>query len=102
MCLAVDSVEMHEEVENYLLDIVHGTRTDGRFLRGVSTRGAEALFRVARALALARGRSYAVPEDIRELVVPVLAHRVVVRSDGERGGAARALRELLRDLGVSI
>jgi MoxR-like ATPase len=99
---AVDDVTMHDEVENYLLDIVEATRTDGRFLRGVSTRGAEALYRVSRALALARGRAYTTPEDIRELAVPVLAHRVVVRSDGERDGAARAIRELLRDLGVSI
>ena len=102
LCQAVESVAMHEEVEDYLLDLVEGTRTDGRFLRGVSTRGAEALYRVTRALALARGRAYTIPEDIRELAVPVLAHRVVVRSDGERDGAARAIRELLRDLGVTI
>ena len=102
LCRAVDDVEMHEEVEDYLLDLVQGTRSDARFLRGVSTRGAEALYRVSRALALARGRSYVVPEDLRELAIPVLAHRVVVRSDGERDAAARTLRELLRDLGVSI
>jgi MoxR-like ATPase len=57
---------------------------------------------VTRALALARGRAFVVPEDIREMAIPVLAHRVVVRADGERDGAARALRGLLRDLGVSI
>ena len=96
------SVQVHDDVENYLLDLVEGTRTDARFLRGVSTRGAEALYRVTRALALARGRSFVVPEDVRELAIPVLAHRVLVRSDGERDGAARALRGLLRDLGVSI
>jgi MoxR-like ATPase len=102
LCEAVEMVEVHEEIEDYLLDLISGTRTDSRFLRGVSTRGAEALYRVARALALARGRSFVVPEDIRELAIPVLAHRVVVRSDSERGGAERALRGLLRDLGVSI
>lgn len=104
LCAAVEKVSVHTEVEDYLLDLVEGTRTDARFLRGVSTRGAEALFRVARALALARGRQYVIPEDIRELAVPVLAHRVVVRSDGDRpgAGAARALRELLQDLGVTI
>ena len=99
---AVSSVTMHDEVEDYLLDLVEGTRTDARFIRGVSTRGADALYRATRALALARGRGFAVPEDVRELAIPVLAHRVVVRSDGERDGAARALRGLLRDLGVSI
>lgn len=101
---AVDTVAVHEEVEDYLLDLVEGTRRDARFLRGVSTRGAEALFRAARALALSRGRTFVVPEDIRALTIPVLAHRVVVRSDGERqsDAAERALRGLVSDLGVPI
>jgi len=100
----VDAVAVHEEVEDYLLDLVQATRTDSRFLRGVSTRGAEALFRVARALALARGRSFIIAEDVQELAVPVLAHRVMVRADGERpgDGAARAIRDVLKDLGISI
>jgi len=62
----------------------------------VSTRGAESLLRAARALALVRGRDYAVPEDLQELALAVWAHRVLVRSDdGSGDGAARALREIL-------
>ena len=100
----IDAVQVHEEVENYLLDLVQATRTDSRFLRGVSTRGAEALFRASRALALARGRAFVVAEDLQELAVPVLAHRVMVRADGERPGegASRAIRDVLKDLGISI
>ena len=97
---AVDRVEVHPEVEDYLLSIVRRTRSDSRFLRGASTRGAEALYRAARALALGRGRGFVVPEDLRELAVPVLAHRVVARTEGERlgQGARDAVRAVLAEL----
>ena len=91
---AVEQVSVHEEVEDLLLDLVAATRTDARFLRGVSTRGAGALHRAARALALSRGRAFVVPEDLRELAVPVLAHRVLVRSSGESGAARAAIQEV--------
>lgn len=92
---AVDQVSMHEEMEDYLLDLVEATRSDARFLRGVSTRGAGALHRAVRALALSRGRSFVVPEDLRELAVPVLAHRVVVRASGEAAVGRDAIQEVL-------
>lgn len=95
---AVDGVAVHEEVEDYLLDLVAATRSDARFLRGVSTRGAEALHRAARALAVARGRAFVIPEDLRELAVPVLAHRVLVRSSGDTAVAGDAIQEVLWEL----
>jgi len=93
----VDEVEVHPAVEDHLLDLVAATRTDGRFLRGVSTRGAEALFRAVKALAVVRGRTYCIPEDVRELAVPVLAHRILARAEG-RGSDRQAIEELLWDL----
>ena len=53
-----------------------------------------------RALALGRGRGFVIPEDIRELAVPVLAHRVVARTEGERlgQGSRDAVRALLAEL----
>ncbi len=100
LCEAVDGVRVHDEVEDYLLTLVRRTRRDGRFLRGVSTRGAEALYRASRALALARGRDFVIPEDLRELAVPVLAHRVVARTEGERfgAGARQAIRAVMDEL----
>ena len=97
---AVDQVAVHEEIEDYLLELVRRTRTDARFVRGVSTRGAAALYRACRALALVRERTFVVPEDLRTLAVPVLAHRVVPRAEtGRPGEAARtAVRELLWEL----
>lgn len=93
----VESVAVHSAVEDHLLDLVEATRTDSRFLRGVSTRGAESLFRAIKALALVRGRRFCIPEDVRELAVPVLAHRVLARAEG-RGADSQAMTELLWDL----
>jgi len=89
-----------EVVEEYLLDLVRGTRSDARFVRGVSTRGAQALHRAVRARAFLERRAYAIPEDVRALAVPVLAHRVMARSAGslESDGGVEAVRGLLDDL----
>jgi MoxR-like ATPase len=97
---AVSQVTVHTEVEEYLLDLVARTRTDARLVRGVSTRGAAALYHAARALALSRHRTFVIPEDIRALAVPVLAHRVHARSVGSQpgAGARRAVEELLWEL----
>ena len=59
--------------------LAEATRRGGEFLLGVSTRGAQGLYRAAQALALCEGRSYAVPDDVQRLAAPVLAHRVVLR-----------------------
>jgi MoxR-like ATPase len=94
------SIEVPELVEEYLLDLVRGTRSDARFVRGVSTRGAQALHRAVRARAFLEGRSYAIPEDVRALAVPVLGHRVMARSVGslEGDGGAEAVAALLDEL----
>ncbi len=93
----VDTVQVHADVEDDLLRIVDRSRSDARFIRGASTRAAEALYRCVKALATLHGRSYALPEDLRALVAPVMAHRVVARGEG-RDAAARALTELLDEL----
>ena len=55
----------------------------------VSTRAALALYRAAQALALVNGRSYVIPDDVKQLAVPVLAHRLLVRrTKGSSGDAA--------------
>jgi len=89
-----------ELVEEYLLDLVRATRSDARFVRGVSTRGAQALHRAVRARAFLQRRAYAIPEDVRDLAVPVLAHRILARSAGamDSDGGAEAVRGLLDEL----
>ncbi|MFT5586480.1 MAG: MoxR-like ATPase, partial [Cognaticolwellia sp.] len=97
LLIAAEEITMHEQLEDYLLELVSRTRSDPRFVRGVSPRGAEALYRAAKALALVRGRAFVIPEDLRTLVLPVLAHRVIPRGEG-MAAAERAFNELLAEL----
>ena len=73
----VDAVRADASLVDYVMTIITATRTDPRLRMGVSTRGAIALFRVARAYALVDGRTFLVPDDVRRLVVPCLAHRLL-------------------------
>ena len=86
---AVDVVRLQEETEavratdavlDYLVALVTATRTSPVLTLGASPRGALALLRAARALALVEGRDFLVPDDLKGLAVPALAHRVAVKS----------------------
>ncbi|MSQ03777.1 MAG: AAA family ATPase [Myxococcales bacterium] len=95
---AVAEVRIHPDIEDAVLDLAAASRSAGSLARGVSTRGAEALLRAARARAVLGGRDYAIPEDVVALAVPVLAHRVLVRAESGPEGAAHAIRELVASL----
>lgn len=69
-------VFVEDSVLEYLLRIVTATRTEAEFRAGASVRGGLALRTAAQARALVRGRDFVLPEDVSELVVPVLAHRL--------------------------
>jgi MoxR-like ATPase len=73
----VEQVQADESIVDYLMAIVARTRDHQGLRMGVSPRGAIALFRAARAYALTNGRTFLVPDDVRELVVPCLAHRLL-------------------------
>jgi MoxR-like ATPase len=75
----VQRVRVAEKLADYMLAIAEATRHSGEFLLGVSTRGVQSLYRAVQALALAEGRSYAVPDDVQRLAVPVLSHRVMLK-----------------------
>lgn len=69
-------VHVHPVLEDYLLDIVSATRTNSAFALGVSPRGSLAFYRTVQALAAIRGRNYVIPDDIKQMAKPVLAHRL--------------------------
>ena len=71
---------MDEALVDYMLAIVERTRSHESLAMGVSPRGAQALYRATQALAAVEGRDYATPDDVKRLVVPVFAHRVVVNT----------------------
>lgn len=73
----VDAVRADDTIVDHLMEVVRRTRSATGFRMGVSPRGAIALFRAARAYALISGRRYLVPDDVRRLVAPCLAHRLL-------------------------
>jgi len=76
----VSAVRVDDALVDYLLQIVDGTRKSELLELGVSPRGALALFRSAQALALVEGRDYCIADDIKRLVLPCFAHRVIANS----------------------
>ena len=78
---AVEDVELDPSLADYLLTLVRSTRDDSRTEVGASPRGSLALQKVARARALLSGRDYVVPDDIKGLAIPALAHRIVVKPE---------------------
>jgi MoxR-like ATPase len=101
----VRRVQVDDAITEYLLDIVHASRRSEDLHVGVSTRGALTLYRAAQSLALVSGRDYVVPDDVKTLVVPVLAHRVVGKSflqAGEFGAAEAIIRDIVERLRVPV
>ena len=103
----VTQVHMDESLLDYVMAIVEATRRSEYLLIGVSPRGSLALHRSAQALAYYQGRDYCIPDDIKQLVLPVLAHRVVVSSKysspHKRSEEAEAiLAEILHNIDVPL
>jgi len=89
-------VYVHPVLEDYLLDIVTASRQNSAIALGVSPRGTLALYRTSQALAAIRGRNYVIPDDIKALVVPVLAHRLTPSMEARLHD--RPIREVLSTL----
>lgn len=89
-------VFVHPILEEYLLDIVAASRQNPAFALGISPRGALALYRASQALAAVRGRNYVIPDDLKTLAVPVLAHRLVPSMESRLHN--RAVGEVLTSL----
>ncbi|MEJ2677682.1 MAG: MoxR family ATPase [Gemmatimonadota bacterium] len=72
-----EAVHAEPDIIDYVMRLVRATRVDSRVRLGVSPRGAIALLRASRAFALVDGRTFVVPDDVRRLTVPCLAHRLL-------------------------
>src|SRR5256714_382314 len=100
-------VAVDESLLDYLIRIVRATRQSDLLDLGVSPRGSLALYHAAQAMAFIEGRDYVIPDDIKRLVVPVFAHRIVVNtrySTGMRRSdeAEAALQEILKTVNVPV
>jgi len=88
---AVRAVRVEASLEGYLLDLVGATRGHPDVHLGASTRAAIGLYRAAQALALLEGRDFVVPDDVKRLAVPVLAHRILPRPSGQGDATAELI-----------
>ncbi|OGW62418.1 MAG: ATPase [Nitrospirae bacterium RIFCSPHIGHO2_01_FULL_66_17] len=100
-------VTMDDALTDYLMAIVTATRSRPDLDLGVSTRGAVFLYRAAQAMALVEGRTYCLPDDVKRLVIPVFAHRIVVNPGIESFGrhtddAKDILTEILEQVPVPL
>jgi MoxR-like ATPase len=96
-----DTVRVTDLVLDYVMALVTATRESSRLSLGVSPRGSRALVAAARAHALADGREYVVPDDVKYLAVPVLAHRVMPRAaDAGAVDTETIVRAIVQDVPV--
>ncbi len=92
----IRDVYVHPEIENYMVEISGQTRKRDKVIMGVSPRGTLALLRASKAYAALSGRSYCIPDDVKALAVPVLAHRLKINYGYQAaGGAESVIREIL-------
>lgn len=104
---AASRVTTDDTLTDYLMAIVTATRSRPDLDLGVSTRGAVFLHRAAQALALIEGRAYTLPDDVKRLVIPVFAHRIVVNPgvesfDRRTDDAKDILRDILDQVPVPL
>ena len=98
-----ETTKFDDALADYLLRIVQETREHEALAFGVSPRGAIGLRRAAQARALVDGRDYCIPEDVRELAVDVLAHRVLVDTHSARSEEGEwIIREILERVSVPL
>jgi MoxR-like ATPase len=103
----VREVTVDEALLDYLIRVARATREADILDLGVSPRGSLALYHAAQALAFVEGRDYVIPDDIKRLVAPIFAHRIVVNSRYSTGlrrsdEAEAALQEILKTVNVPL
>ena len=95
----ISTCQVSEPVMRYMADLCEAARNPDQVRLGPSPRALLALMRACQALAAIRGRDYVIPDDVKELAVPVLAHRIILRGMYEQNTAS-FITGLLRQLPV--
>jgi len=98
----INTIQVSDPVKNYILALVRATRESDMSALGVSPRGSIACYKAVRAAAFVHGRNFVTPDDVKELAVPVLSHRILLSPKGRNSlGSSEALvRQILETLPV--
>jgi len=97
------AVKVSDAVEQYIINIIEMTRHDEKISLGVSPRGSIALMRASQITAILESRDFVIPDDVKKVAVPVLAHRLILKGHAIAGGsenAEAAIREILKRVAV--
>lgn len=92
------SVRINDAVKNYIMDIIEATRKSDKISLGVSPRGSLALMRAAQIRAVLGGRDFVMPDDIKNIAAPVLAHRIILKGHAISGNTMNAETEIFEIL----
>lgn len=102
LCEKSKQIYIHPLLMNYIVDIAQASRSFGNVEIGISPRGTLAVLRACRAYALVCGRGYVVPEDVKAIAVPVLAHRIQISGSlGSVRDQKRVIEEILSTVPVA-
>jgi MoxR-like ATPase len=101
---AVRDIHVDDKVRRYLLEIVHATREHDDVNLGGSPRASIALFRTAQAVAALAGRAFVLPDDVKRMTLPVLAHRMILRPESRlrKVTPAAVVNEILTEVSVPM
>ena len=94
----VSRCEVSKDIMRYMAAICEAARSPEKVRLGPSPRALLALMRCCQALAAIRGRDYVIPDDVKELAEPVLAHRIMLRSVGSSGDSAAFVQSVLNSV----
>ena len=93
-------IRVSQEVKEYMMHIITATRNSATLTSGVSTRGAIALYQASEVKAAVNGREFVIPEDVQEMCVPVLAHRL--SNSGSTKQVEKSIRDILAGIQVPV
>ena len=98
------AIYVEESLNRYIVALLRNTRSDKRLYLGASPRAGIALLRVAKARALAAGREFVLPDDVKAVAEVVLAHRLILAPEAHSAGLTRAevVREVLQQTPVPV
>lgn len=97
---AVRKVFVHPAVEEYIVRLTRATRQHRAIRLGASPRGSLALYRAAQARAAVQGRAFVLPDDVKHLLQPILAHRIIITSEARVRG--RAVQDVLNEIAAEV
>jgi len=104
MQLKVDTLTIHDDVIEYIINISNATRDCKDLQLGASPRASIDLLKASKAKAFLEGRSYVIPDDAKEMVIPVLAHRLILSPEAriERKSIEEVLEEVLGQVFIPV